>query len=102
MPPNDLLVLSIEDTLKLQETTLRHYTYAFDDNKDCIAVGPGSLINHSDDPNAEYFIETVNGIKKLHFVAIKYIASGEEITIDYNKDCKIDVESMMKSTPLDK
>lgn len=46
-----------------------------------LALGYGSLYNHSYDPNARY--EDAGGRTKL-FVALRPIASGEEITVNYN------------------
>ncbi len=43
-------------------------------------LGYGSLYNHSDEPCAEYQQDTEN---TLAFVALRDIASGEEVTIDY-------------------
>ena len=46
-----------------------------------LALGYGSLYNHSFEPNARY--EDVGGRTKL-FVAIRDIEAGEEITVNYN------------------
>lgn len=46
-----------------------------------LALGYGSLYNHSFEPNARY--EDVRGPTKL-FVAIRDVLAGEEITVNYN------------------
>ena len=46
-------------------------------------LGYGSLYNHSYAPSAEYQQHTE---KTLAFVALRDIAKGEEITIDYGED----------------
>jgi hypothetical protein len=48
-----------------------------------LALGYGSLYNHSYEPNARY--EDVGGRTKC-FVALRDIAAGEEITVNYNGD----------------
>ncbi len=48
-----------------------------------LALGFGSLYNHSYEPNARY--EDTGARTKL-FVALRDIAAGEEITVNYNGD----------------
>ncbi len=48
-----------------------------------LALGYGSLYNHSYEPNARY--KDVRARAKL-FVALRAIAAGEEITVNYNGD----------------
>jgi hypothetical protein len=48
-----------------------------------LALGYGSIYNHSDDPNARYEMEMPD---ILRFIAIKPIRVGDEITIDYRGD----------------
>jgi SET domain-containing protein len=62
-------------------TTLGVYCFHWERGKVAVALGYGSLYNHSYEPNARY--EDVGGRTKL-FVAIRDIAAGEEITVNYN------------------
>lgn len=48
-----------------------------------LALGNGSLYNHSYSPNADYETQSPD---KIIFSAIKEIEKGEEITINYNGD----------------
>jgi SET domain-containing protein len=48
-----------------------------------LMLGYGSLYNHSDDPNAEYVHEADDAYA---FVAIRDIAAGEQITINYGQE----------------
>ena len=48
-----------------------------------MALGYGSLYNHSDRPNARYHDE---GGRTKVFTAIRDIGPGEEITVNYNGD----------------
>jgi SET domain-containing protein len=46
-----------------------------------IALGYGSLYNHSYKPNAKYVKDLKGGV--LEFVAVRDINAGEEITVNY-------------------
>jgi uncharacterized protein len=60
---------------------LAGYVFEWGRGTVALALGYGSLYNHSYEPNACY--EDVAGRAKL-FVAIRDIAAGEEITVNYN------------------
>ena len=49
-----------------------------------LALGYGSLYNHSNPSNLRY--ETDGGALLMRFVAVRDIAPGEELTINYNAD----------------
>ena len=83
-----VIVLDEADTKIIDKTILYNYYFSWgaDIDKAAIALGNGSLYNHSYHPNAKY-------IKKfdkdeVHFVAIKTILNGEEIFVNYNHDPK--------------
>jgi SET domain-containing protein len=67
----------------LKATPLYDYLYGWSD--DCrevaIALGYGSLYNHSAEPNASY--HTNRSRNAIDFIATRFIAAGEEITISY-------------------
>ncbi|MDB5066834.1 MAG: nuclear protein [Chloroflexi bacterium] len=52
------------------------------DGDGAIALGLGSLYNHSDAPVAEYLKDTVNDVLVVR--ALSAIAAGEEITFSYS------------------
>lgn len=82
----DVIRLSANDTKIIDKTSL--YDYYFGWGKcSAIALGNGSLYNHSYEPNAKYKKDFPKG--KLLFVSIKHIKKGEEITVNYNGDPKI-------------
>lgn len=85
--PQHLIVLSYEDTIKIQETELKHYTYSYTEGIDCLVLGFGSLFNHSDEPNVRYQVFIQGPTSYMHFAAARDIEAGEELTIDYRKDC---------------
>lgn len=81
-PP--VLVIPASEAPLIRDTRLAHYYFEWGD--DCkqaaIALGYGSLYNHSYTPNARYeFRETE---ERLEFIALRDIEPGEEITINYN------------------
>ena len=62
-------------------SAMYHYCFAWSKGLVAIALGYGSLYNHSYSPNARY--DDVAQRTKV-FTAIKDIQAGEEITISYN------------------
>lgn len=70
---------------EIDESELASYAYSWTDTKAAIALGYGSLYNHSFKPNAKY---EDAGRQTKEFVAIRDIAAGEEITVNYNGDPK--------------
>jgi uncharacterized protein len=49
-----------------------------------VVLGYGSIYNHSFMPNARYFVRLEDEV--LEFVALRDIAVGEEIVVNYNRD----------------
>ena len=81
------VLTSCKDEWKyLKKTILNDYCFSWGDNYEhtAIALGYGSLYNHSYTPNAMF----TNNIDKLSidFFAISDIDGGQEITINYNED----------------
>jgi SET domain-containing protein len=72
-----------EHRAALEATPLYEYLYGWSD--DCrevaIPLGYGLLYNHSDEPNASYHRNRSRNA--IDFIATKFIAAGEEITISY-------------------
>ncbi len=63
---------------------IHNYTFEWDDDTSAIALGIGSLFNHSYNPNVVYRMDRSN--KAIKFIARRKIVSGEELTINYNFD----------------
>lgn len=79
-----VVVIPEPQTLDLEKTLLDHYVYAWSDEALAVALGYGSLYNHSYTPNARY-------VKRFDAAAIEYVAlvdieAGTEITVNYNGD----------------
>jgi SET domain-containing protein len=68
----------------LQHTILVNYNFAWGQHDETVAIclGFGSLYNHSYDPNATYIKHSEHEF--INFVALRDIARGEEITVNYN------------------
>jgi uncharacterized protein len=67
------------------KTLLDHYVYEWDGKGGCAMVlGLGSLYNHSYEPNVANLIDRRNG--SMDWVALRTIAKGEEITVNYNDE----------------
>jgi len=77
-----IIALSELDKNKIDETHIYNYYYSWGDNEAAIALGNGSLYNHSYTPNAKY-VKLYNK-KIIRFIAIKNIHAGEEIRTNYN------------------
>jgi hypothetical protein len=76
-----VIVIDAADVARISESVLGHYVYGWDDGGVAVALGFGSLYNHSDDNNAAYYMGDDEA--SLVIVAEKPIAAGEEILIDY-------------------
>ncbi len=66
-------------------STLMDYVYAWGAETVGLALGYGSLYNHSFKPNARYD-DLVQ--QRKEFTALRDIQPGEEVTINYNGDPK--------------
>ena len=79
-----VILLPIED-VQDQETwrDLACYCFLWKEGTVALALGYGSLYNHSYEPNARY--DDVGRSTKV-YTAIRDIAAGEEITVNYNGD----------------
>ena len=82
----NLIILSQKDTRLIDKTSLYDYYFSWKNNKSGIALGNGSLYNHSYEPNAKYVKNF--SVATITFVALKLIRVGSEITVNYNGDHK--------------
>ena len=74
--------VSAADSEHLDRTRLDSYVYNWKDGGVAIALGAGSLYNHSYLPNARY--DKRFDDDSIDFVCVRDIAAGEEITVNYN------------------
>jgi hypothetical protein len=78
-----VLVISDEDEEHIAGTALDGYCYTWEEGL-ALALGFGSLYNHSTTPNARYWTMPEEGL--IEVVAHRPIAAGDEISINYNGD----------------
>ncbi len=77
-----VLVLTSEEFAEgLSGTALASYCFAWGEGQVALALGYGSIYNHSYRPNARY--DDV-GPRAKEFTALRDIGPGEEITVNYN------------------
>lgn len=83
-----ILYLPEEDIKSLQGTIINDYYFEWgkDLEAGALALGYGSIYNHSFEPNANYEVDMTANLLYIH--ALRKIVSGEEITINYNGDPK--------------
>ncbi|MEO6191228.1 MAG: SET domain-containing protein [Saprospiraceae bacterium] len=90
IPKGSLIELSPVLVIPKNEVDIIHHTELHDyyfvwgeqDEEAALALGYGSLYNHSYAPNANFEMDLGN--LQIRFFAIKNIAAGEEITINYH------------------
>jgi uncharacterized protein len=81
-----MIVFNEKDRLKLNDTYLYEYYFEWGKSgrKGALALGFGSLYNHSYAPNARYNPDF--DLNVLEFIAVRDIQPGEEICVNYNLD----------------
>ncbi|MCE5196974.1 MAG: SET domain-containing protein [Negativicutes bacterium] len=79
-----VITFAKETWTQLEDTVFYPYCYFWGENLEdgALALGVGSLFNHSYHPNARFFRQQKEQI--IEFVTVQKIAAGEEITINYN------------------
>ncbi len=79
------VVISLSSEWKyLKKTVLFYYCFYWGEDDTAIALGLGSLFNHSYTPNVTFYNNEEN--QSIDFYALEDIKEGEELTINYNGD----------------
>ena len=68
----------------IEQTIFDTYVFDWDKNHEALALGYGSLFNHSYSPNVR--VDFDSDKKEIVFTALRAIAQGEELLINYNDD----------------
>lgn len=77
-------VIVVKDSDIRDKDRLSHYAFEWCRGYSAIALGVGSLFNHSEEPNANWRLS--KGDNTLRFYAVKAIKEGEEIFTHYGYD----------------
>lgn len=79
-----VIVIPAHQWPRLEHTTLYDYTFewGWEGEETAIALGYGSIYNHSYSPNARYIKRLEDLV--IDFVALRNIQPGEEIVVNYN------------------
>ena len=78
-----VIILSAKDREIIHGTFLHDYYFLWDPDGCAIALGYGSIYNHSSDPNADYAMDYEK--QTIEFHSIKNISKGEEIMVNYTE-----------------
>lgn len=78
---SELIIFPKDETKRVEKTTLGAYVYDYKGGV-ALALGVGSLFNHSTEPNVDYFFFN----DKLYFRTNRLIRKGEQLFIDYGYD----------------
>ena len=81
--PCFVVVVPEHQVTDLDRTLLYDYYFGWDNGAAALALGYGSLYNHSATPNADYVKDFDAGVVRI--VATRAIAAGDEITVDYSR-----------------
>lgn len=74
----------------IEQTIFDHYVFDWDDSHEALALGYGSLCNHSYERNVEVDFDYEN--KLIIFSALRDIKIGEELLINYNDDSEEEID----------
>ncbi|MEL6356545.1 MAG: SET domain-containing protein [Bacteroidota bacterium] len=79
-----VIVLDLADTECIHDTRLHDYYFLWGEEGSAIALGYGSLYNHSRRPNADFRMDFER--KEIKFFALHDIIPGKEILINYTDE----------------
>ncbi len=79
-----VIVIPAEDWPHIRRTVISRYCFVWHEGRDegAVALGHGSLLNHSYTPNLMARIRLRERV--IEFVALRDIGVGEELTLNYN------------------
>jgi uncharacterized protein len=78
-----VIVIPNDEWYQMRGSVLSNYVFRWGEDK-ALALGTGSLYNHSFNPNARYYTNIEN--QSIDFYARRFIAAGDEIVVNYNGD----------------
>lgn len=81
-----VIVIPKDEVPLIHKTFLHDYYFIWKKGRCAIALGYGSLYNHSTSPNADYEMDFMN--KTIDVFCTKAIKAGDEITVSYIQEDK--------------
>lgn len=78
------VIIDAEHAEMVDDTELWGLTFDWGDGCHALALGHGSLFNHSQDPSV--YAELDHDAATIEFTAVRNIAAGEELTLRYVAD----------------
>ena len=82
----EVLIISKKDIKWIDKTELYDHYYAWSEGRAVLALGLGSMYNHSYNPNCKYRVKL--NLNKIEFKSLQAINKGQELLINYNRDPK--------------
>jgi len=81
-----VVVIPSRQRRMVEQTVLAQFSFVWDDEtgSTAVALGRGSLFNHSYEPNVA--AEKRIAARMIHFIALREIEPGEELTLNYHGD----------------
>lgn len=79
-------IVYLKNAPVIEQTIFDHYVFDWDEKHEALALGYGSLCNHSYEPNVKVDFDYKK--REIQFIAKRDIESGEELMINYNDDSK--------------
>lgn len=97
----EILILSPPDSMVVNKyTSLVHYTFKYDQERDCLVLGNGEIFNHSDTANVSYTLETRDNRSFMVFRTLIDVPKDTQLFIDYNADTIVNVDSYLNNKSL--
>lgn len=85
---NEVILIDLKDKSNDDESIISKYVYSYE-NKTALALGIGSLFNHSERKcNADWVFRVEDGRVMIVHYATRPIKKGEQIFIDYGYNPK--------------
>ncbi len=79
-----VIIMTAEEKVLLDQTSLYNYLFDWSDAQCCMAMGLVPIYNHAQPSNCEYFQDYAEGT--IMIKTVRAINAGEELTINYNGD----------------
>ncbi len=96
----EVLLLSPNDTVAVNQTDLKHYTFKYNDLQDCLVLGDGEIFNHDDNANVSYRLELMGSRYCMVFTALNAIETGAQLFINYGSDVNVNVKNYVDAKSL--